>query len=343
MHLSGKITSVRRLLCNSLQIQTGCRVTAVRLSVVLLFALLFFPVLSNAQPESDLIHYGDLIDVDIVGSTEFDWRGGLTPEGFLSGLQFTEEPVKAICKAPEEVASKIAKSYGRILNNPVVRVSILDRSGRLPAVIYGAVRKQQRLKLMRPVDLAEVIVLSGGLTDQASGDITILRQPSASCGTDGRNGFENAVAVGSSLELTVSVPELLAGNSESNPSIHYGDIITVERTRPVFLMGGVSNPSRIEYRKGLTLSRAISTAGGLSKKAEPRKITIFRRSGADSEVIKADYSAIESGRDADIPLNAYDIVDVAQHGAPERKYAPFSSEREGENANPDSLPLRVID
>jgi len=31
----------------------------------------------------DRVHQGDIIDVDVVGSFEFDWRGGLNPEGFI--------------------------------------------------------------------------------------------------------------------------------------------------------------------------------------------------------------------------------------------------------------------
>ncbi|MDM7924023.1 MAG: hypothetical protein QUS14_17160 [Pyrinomonadaceae bacterium] len=50
--------------------------------------------ISSALPQSsndlsrraaELIHYGDLIDIDVVGSFEYDWRGTLTQEGFIDG------------------------------------------------------------------------------------------------------------------------------------------------------------------------------------------------------------------------------------------------------------------
>src|SRR5215218_6200785 len=64
---------------------------------------------SAEKTEADLIHTGDLIDVDIVGSTEYDWRGKLTPEGFLNGINFVEEPIYGLCRAEEEVAAAVAK------------------------------------------------------------------------------------------------------------------------------------------------------------------------------------------------------------------------------------------
>ena len=55
--------------------------------------------------DSDLIHFGDLIDVDVVGSVEFDWRGTLNPEGFLNGPAFIEDPVFGLCRSEEAVAA----------------------------------------------------------------------------------------------------------------------------------------------------------------------------------------------------------------------------------------------
>ncbi len=67
----------------------------------------------NSSPEilksaADLIHRGDLIEVDVVGSVEYDWRGTLNPEGFLNGIDYTENPIFALCRSEEEIAAEIA-------------------------------------------------------------------------------------------------------------------------------------------------------------------------------------------------------------------------------------------
>ena len=80
--------------------------------------ILFLPAIGLAQSavppqasspvdrmnEADYIHYGDLIDVDVIGSTEYDWRGTLNPEGFLDGMERLDEPVYALCRSVEDVA-----------------------------------------------------------------------------------------------------------------------------------------------------------------------------------------------------------------------------------------------
>ena len=67
--------------------------TPLRYGIFLLIGLVLteFAVAQNnvvRRPGSrpDLIHFGDVIDVDVVGSLEFDWRGGLTPEGFSKAM-----------------------------------------------------------------------------------------------------------------------------------------------------------------------------------------------------------------------------------------------------------------
>ena len=57
------------------------------------------------KTESNLIHPGDLIDIDVIGSVEYDWRGTLNPEGFLDGVDYTENPIFARCRSEEEIAS----------------------------------------------------------------------------------------------------------------------------------------------------------------------------------------------------------------------------------------------
>jgi hypothetical protein len=55
----------------------------------------------NSRKELNLVHPGDLVDVDVIGSTEYDWRATLTPEGFLEGGDYIENPI-----SPYAVAKK---------------------------------------------------------------------------------------------------------------------------------------------------------------------------------------------------------------------------------------------
>ena len=296
----------------------------------------------HLSDQINLIHQGDLVDVDVVGSTEFDWRGTLDPDGFLAAFRFADNGIFARCRSTQEVASSVREAYSRFLNSPNVRVTILDRSGRPTAVVYGAVRTPQRFRILRKVDLRELIVLAGGFEATASGEIEILRQSFATCAPGDDVFTQSAERVGGSLRFTTSIAALIAGSQKANPEILFGDVVTVNESPPVYVTGGVGTPSRIPFRAGLSLSRAVASAGGVAKKGDASKVTIFRRGRGNSEVIKADLAKIESGAGPDIELAAYDIVDVAREGGSERKFAPFP-EDEIRTLTPDNLPVRVID
>ena len=121
----------------------------------------FFPsyIRSAAPGNTGLIHFGDLIDVDVVGSFEFDWRGTLTPEGFLDGFDKIEAPVYALCRTEEQLASVITAEFVKTLRDPKVAVRILDRSNRAVAYLDGAVKIPQRFQIRRPVRLNELLVI----------------------------------------------------------------------------------------------------------------------------------------------------------------------------------------
>ena len=306
------------------------------------------------DPEKDLIHFGDTIDIDVVGSVEYDWRGTISPEGFLSGLEFVEEPVFAQCKTETEVAEAVAKGYSKLLRDPKVVVRVIDRSKRPVSTMFGAVKKEQRFQIQRPVSLSELIILSGGLTDRASGEIQIFRPKNISCveiyqkekeseDSVNRERFLQASQSGGSETIYIKISDILKGKENSNPKIYSGDIITILEAEPIYVIGGVSAPKRIPSRNQTTLSRAIAGAGGFSKDSEPSKITIFRRDGKETKIIEANYDEIEKDVAKDILLQAFDVVDVGVKGRGKTKVAPIVREEEISSRNNANLPLKIID
>src|SRR5687768_12510566 len=87
--------------------------------------------------QAALVHFGDLIEVDVVGSLEYDWRGSLNPEGFLDGLDSVPNQVYGLCQSEAGLSAAIEKEL-KFLNNPKVTVRILDRSNRAVAFLSGA-------------------------------------------------------------------------------------------------------------------------------------------------------------------------------------------------------------
>lgn len=313
---------------------------------------------SQSQPDKELnlIHLGDLIDVDVLGSFEFDWRGTLTPEGYLNGLENLEDQVFALCRSEEQLASEIAKAYGKFLRDPKVVVRILDRSNRPNSTLFGAVKVPQRFQIKRPVYLNELIILAGGFTDKASGEIRVFRPASLSCvespvqtdqtaQTDGnsRERFIAARQDNGAQYIDIRITDLLRGKKEANVQILAGDVVTVLEAKPIYVIGGVINPRQIATRSEMTVSRAIAGAGGLSKDADGTKVTIFRRVGGETKIIEVDLEKIKAKQAEDIVLQAFDIVDVPQKGNEKRQYPPVVRVDDSGVTNSAKLPLRIID
>jgi len=290
----------------------------------------------------NLIHFGDYIDVDVVGSAEFDWRGTLTPEGFLDGLDFIEEPVYALCRTEEQVATAVAAAYSKLLKDPVVTVRILDRAGRAVSFLYGAVLFPQRLLIQREVRLNEILVLAGGLDERASGEIEIMRFANLNCAVSSADGSSETVRKAETQTRTISVRDVIKGTPESNPVVLNGDIITVQQSDPVYVIGGVANPKQVNARNKLSVSRAIASAGGLIKGADPKSIVIYRRGPTEVTRIAVDLESVQTGTSEDVILERYDIVEVSQKGNDDRRIAPVVRVY-SDFVKSGTMPLRIIE
>ena len=299
---------------------------------------------SEPQAETELIHYGDLIDVDVVGSFEYDWRGTLTPEGFLDGLERSEEQIYALCRSEKDVAADITREYGKSLRDPTVVVKIIDRSNRAAAILYGAVKSPQRFQIRRAVRLNELLALSGGITESASGTIVIFRPRELNCvkkndQADLRAGEAGATPSGNTL--SIKIKDLLEGKPEANPEILSGDVVTVADAPPIYVVGAVNNPGQLASKSGIRLSQAIAEAGGAIKSAT--EVTIHRRANSGTTVIETDLKKVSSGEVEDIELKAFDVVDVVQKGGQKRKFAPKPPASPLYASSVFRLPMRVID
>lgn len=289
-----------------------------------------------AVPE-DLIHFGDLIEIEVIGSPEYNWQGKITPEGFLAELAFAAEPVFALCQSEESVAQKITAAYGKYLRSSQVSVKILDRSLRPTARLFGAVKTPASFQIKRAVRLNELVILAGGITDSASGEIQVFRPAKLSC--------ENAAEgpEGGSRYINVRIADLIAGKPEANPFVKAGDVVTVQEAASIYLTGGVNNPQKIFARQQMTVSRAIAAAGGIVKGANTKNIVIYRRQNGTTSVIDVDLGKIESKQADDVILQAYDIVEVPQAGRDPKKQPPVINAADLARPDQANLPLIIVD
>ena len=317
--------------------QTKPLVKGVAITFLVIFALsaLSVSIYSQTHDSSflDRIHQGDVIEIDEVGGFEYDWRGSLNPEGFLDALPKIVEPIRARCVTTDALADAIAKEYGKVLRAPDVRVRIIDRSGRANVFLYGAIRQPTQFQLKREARLSELLIKAGGLTDRAGGIITVLEDPVANCGSSSEI----------SKLTTIRIPDILAGMPAANPVVNSGDIVIVEPVLPFYVIGGVNNPGRNSWRQGLTVSRAVAAAGGVSGKGISGKATIYRRENGVQSTFVVDLKKASSDPAADPALLANDIIEIPLSESSERIVPAFPDEPALSPADRSKLPLRIID
>jgi polysaccharide biosynthesis/export protein len=298
-----------------------------------------------------LLGPGDMIDVRVFGQPDLSAMVEVDSDGNVSSLPFLEKPVPAKCRTEKALQKDIAEAYSKYIKNPQVSVRISERKSRQPATVFGAVRQPTRVQMQRKIRLNELVVVSGGFTERASGTIQILHTEPLMCPQPGEEA-EAAPIDGTKIPFQiVKLSELKAGKSEANPIIRPGDYIMVTEAEPVYITGSVISPQGIFLRDQLTLSRALAMVGGVRKEAKANEVRIYRQKpGAqDQEVIKVDYAAIKKNQKPDFFLEAFDVVEVPEAGmfAPSRIGQTLMGAATGSlnsmfNTMGTTLPTRVV-
>lgn len=100
------------------------------------------------------------------------------------------------------------------------------------------------------------------------------------------DGRVNYAFVGEFVLSGLSIPAVeqlitdkLRGDYLINPQVS----VTMAEYRPFYISGEVNSPGSYPYEPGLTVSKAISIAGGLTERASERKIFLVPNGGTEQE------------------------------------------------------------
>ncbi|HEV7905975.1 MAG TPA: SLBB domain-containing protein [Pyrinomonadaceae bacterium] len=265
-----------------------------------------------------LLGPNDVIELRVFGEPQFDGAFAVDGDGKLV-VPFVEEPLMAQCRSVKELRKDVETALSKFLKNPRIYLTVKDEKSRTPAIVYGAVRSPAPYEMRRPARLLELISKSGGVTEQQSGTIQISHtQPLICPEPEDMQAAAQADLGEDSLGLPFNiyrVEDLKLGKSEANPYIRPGDVIYVAEALPIYVTGSVVQPSNLYLKEGMTLSRAISIVGG-PRNAKESQVRIYRQKpgGLKAETLTIDYKAIKQGKQPDIALQPYDIIEVPENG-----------------------------
>jgi len=204
---------------------------------------------------------GDTVTLDVYGKPEMKTTAYIADDGTV--LVPLVGPVKVAGLAPVDAGARIAKAFkdGELLVNPQVSVTVVTSRSQQVSVL-GEVGKEGRYTVDSGSTVFDLIALAGGISKDGATVVYLLR-------TDA-NG---------SVSRTALNLDSLANPDIEFPNIRFkgGDTLYVPRAGKFYIQGEVVTPSQYRLQPNMTVSEAIATAGGITRRGSSSRVEIKRR------------------------------------------------------------------
>jgi polysaccharide biosynthesis/export protein len=208
----------------------------------------------------------------------------------------------------KEIRDLLAEKYMR---DPHVSIFIKEyRNQRIS--LMGAVAKPGVYDFSGQKTVLDLLSMAGGLRDDA-GQLLFVLRPQNPEGSRKEQGPDDPKP----QTFVVSLEDLLIkADPNMNLALLHGDVVNVPVAGKVFVGGEVRNPGGFSLTKRLTVSQAVTLAGGVTSFANGSETKIFRYVGKDNqkEMIPINIYAIQKGEIGDPSVKENDIIFVPKSG-----------------------------
>jgi polysaccharide export outer membrane protein len=241
---------------------------------------------------------GDVLDVTVFGNDDLSRTSTVQTSGVIA-LPLLGEVQVAGLTLPEvqrKLTTLLARDY---LVNPQVEVKVKEYQSQFVSVV-GEVNSPGRKPLRGRTRLIDVLVEAGGFTPRASGDIQIARR---------EGSFEGGARI-LRMRLSGSAP---SPQDQVNLEVllRNGDLITASPKYYVTVEGEIARPGRYPIEGELTITGAISTAGGLTRFGSSNlKVRRVDPETGQTRILDVDLKAVRRGKEPDLALLSNDVVSV---------------------------------
>lgn len=237
-----------------------------------LLAVAFLACTGLAAAAQDVYRLGirDVVNVSVLGHTELSGRFAVGDDGTLTFPLLGAVPAGGMTTT-ELQASLVSRLSDGYLRSPQVSVDIVQYlSQRVYAI--GEVRTPGAVTLTGTSSLLDVLVKAGSLTEQAGGDIRVLRRKGANATGPLAPGQLDVEEV-----ARINVQQVRRGLISFNGTLLDGDTIFVPRAESVYVLGNVNRPGTYLLDPGVTtVLTAIAQAGGISELGSTKRIRVSR-------------------------------------------------------------------
>ena len=241
---------------------------------------------------------GDVLEVIVFGNDDLSRTTTVQTTGSISLPLLGEVPVAGltVAEAKQKLTSLLARDF---LVNPQVEMKIKEYQSQFVTVL-GEVNSPGRKGLRGRTRLIDVLVDSGGFTPRASGEVSITRAE----GTFDGGARVLRLRFGSASPSAIDQINL-------EQVLRNGDIVTALPKFYVTVEGEIARPGRYVLDGDLTVTGAISTAGGLTRygKNDVQVRRVDAQTGKTT-IIEVDLKDVRKGKKPDLPLLPNDVVTV---------------------------------
>ena len=174
----------------------------------------------------------------------------------------------------QDITARLKEKY---LRNPQVAIEVETYRSQV-VYVWGQVRSPGAVTLMGNINLTEALAKAGSPLPDAGSYIEINRKPRPAPGSD-------PAAVAKPETERVSMADLQSGRAQGI-ILSDGDTIFVPKAETFFVTGYVKNGGPFLYDATMTVSRALSMAGGVTEKGSRNRIRITRLVNGKQVVLK---------------------------------------------------------
>lgn len=240
---------------------------------------------------------GDVLEITVLGNADLSRSVTVQPSGSITFPLLNEVSVSGltVSEIQRKMATLLQKDF---LVDPHVEVKVKEFLSQF-VVVIGELNTPGRKVLRGGSRLVDVLVDSGGFTPRASGEIVITR-------TEG--SFEGgAKVVRMRLGGTFSAQDYVG----LELPLHNGDVITASARQYVTVEGEVQRPGRYAIEGELTVTGAISTAGGLTRfGSSDVKLRRIESGTGTVTITKVDLKSVRKGKGPDPTVAPNDVITV---------------------------------
>ena len=242
-----------------------------------------------------ILSSGTLIAVHILEEPDFDGSYRIDEQGNIDFPYLGEVHLGGLKLFEAESAMIGHLTASGILKVAHVTVNVIEYSAKNITVL-GEVKLPGTFPVLGSRPLSDVLAMAGGVTELAGDEIDVHRA-------------DQDPAVVEKIEYRHS----LGDSSISKMKIYPGDVVSVERTGIVYVLGSVLRPGGYPMQEGgrLNVSEALALAMGPTPDAKTNSIRILRKlSDGSIQIISLSYKAMKNGPQSAIALRGEDILFV---------------------------------